>query len=113
MASVLRRLGRDSSSDAGGAELLFLLPAERADSRADGAGAACAGARPAGRLGTLRTLPRHLQRRLRLAGVGQRSLNVGHRLAGWRHGGNGAAGEESRVGTDGDRGRAVMVVEGR
>lgn len=109
LANVLRLLGNHSPADGGRAELLFLVPAERADSRADAA--ACARPRPAGRLGALRTLPRHLKRRLWLAGVGQRSLNVGHRLAGWRHCGNGAASEDSGAGTDGDGGGAVMVIK--
>lgn len=38
---------------------------------------------------------------------------MGHRLAGWRHSGNGAASEDSRAGTDGDGGGAVVVVGGR
>lgn len=112
LAPVLRLLGNRSLSDAGRAELLFLVPVERADGRADAADAARARPRPAGRLGTLWTLLRHLQRRLWLAGVRQRSLNVGHWLAGWRHSGNGAASEDSGAGTDGDGGGTVMVIEG-
>lgn len=108
LAAVLWLLGNRPPSDAGGAELGLL---ERAGGRADAAGAACAGPRPAGRLGALRTLLCHLQRRLRLAGVGQRRLNVGGRLAGRRHGGHGAASEDPGAGADGDGGRAVAVAE--
>lgn len=112
LAAVLWLLGNRSPSDTGRAELLFLFPVERAGSRADAAGAARARPWPAGLLGTLRTLLRHLQWRLWLAGVGQRSLNMGHWLAGWRHSGNGAASEYSWARTDGDGGGAVMVIEG-
>lgn len=113
LATVLRLLGNLALPDTGGDELLFLVPVERADSRADAAGATHARPRPAGRFGTLRTLLCHLQGRLWLAGVGERSLCVGHWLASWRHGGNGAASEDSGAGADGDGGvRTVMVAEG-
>lgn len=112
LAAILRLLGNRLPSVAGTAELLFLVPVERADSRADAAGAARARPWPAGLLGTLWTLLCHLQRRLRLAGVRQRSLDVGHWLAGWRHSGNGAASKDSRAGTNGDRGGAVVVIDG-
>lgn len=40
LAAILRLLGNRLPSVAGTAELLFLVPVERADSRADAAGAA-------------------------------------------------------------------------
>lgn len=90
---------------AGGAELLLLVPVHRG-------AAACTRPGPAGCFGTLWTLLGHMQLRLRLAWVGQRGLNMGHRLASRRHGGNWAAGEDSGVWTDGDRRGAVVVTDG-
>lgn len=107
LPTVLRLLGNNLPSSRGGAEPLILAPVKR------GGGQAPTGSRPraAGRLGTLWTLLRHLQRRLGLAGVGQRRLNVGHRLAGWRHSGNGAASQDSGAGTNGNERWAVVITE--
>lgn len=104
-------LGNQSLSAVGGAELLFLIPGGRVDSWANAAWAAHTRPGPAGWLGTLRTLLGHLQRRLGLAGIGQRRLYVGHGLAGWRHSGNGTTSENSGTGRDGNGGRAVMITE--
>lgn len=65
------------------------------------------GARAAGRLGTLRALSAYVQLDLRTASVRQRRLQVGHRLGGSRHAGDGAD-RQGQGGGHGDRG-AVLV----